>query len=129
VWRGRGEVEIYSFLMVPDGTIYAGKKARRLKQDCVKDVCQLWQDHYQKTYEYNETLGRAQGIFVVGVKRVNAGWLHNLCRTNGLPGSTSTIGTSTTGGGSRADNAATDDAAATCAGAGGSGNPDGARFL
>jgi hypothetical protein len=64
---------------VGNGTNNAGKKARLLKPDCVKDVCQLWQDHEQKLYENNETLERAQGIFVVGDQRGNAGWLHNLC--------------------------------------------------
>src|SRR5437899_8784339 len=97
-----------------NGTNNAGEKARRLKRNCVKHVCQLWQDHEQKLYENNETLERAQGIFVVGDQRGNAGWLHNLRRADGLQRPTTTSG-ATTAGGSRADNGAT---AATCASAG-----------
>ena len=62
-------------------------------------------------YENNETLGRAQGIFVVGDYCGNAGRLHNLCRTDRLQGPTTTPGATATRDG-------TTYAAATGAGAG-----------
>jgi hypothetical protein len=68
-------------------------------------------------YENNETLGRAQGIFVLGNYCSNAGWLHNVCRTDRLPGSTTTSGTTTTDGVTYA--------AANSPGAGRSGYPHG----
>jgi hypothetical protein len=69
-------------------------------------------------YENNETLGRAQGIFVVGDNCGNAGWLHNVCRTDRLPGPTTTSGTTSTRYGAT-------HAAATGTGAGRSGYPHG----